>query len=168
MKIILFIAFFAVFFEAGLISSYTIVTSQSPDVGKLIGMQIDEITSLFNFGSNSSIISTPTTKPISNLDDVAGALQTSAGLDGINLQSISAQVSSTKATSFPVNITAIGYKDSISGTNSSQIVITANETFSLTATATAKLSSGELVIDLSSIQITSSRKLYGNTNTNTT
>lgn len=169
MKIILFIAFFAVFFEAGLISSYTIVTSQPPDVGKLIGMQIDEVTSLFNFGSSSSIIITPTTKPVSNLDDVATALQASAGLDGINLKSISAQVSSsTKATTFPVNITAIGYKDSISGTNSSQIVITANETFSLTATANAKLSNGELVIDVNSIQITSSRKLYGNTNTNTT
>ena len=45
MKIILFMVFFAVFFEAGLISSYTIVTSQPPDVGKLIGMQVDEITS---------------------------------------------------------------------------------------------------------------------------
>jgi len=166
MKIILFIAFFAVFFEAGLISSYTIVTSQPPDVGKLIGMQIDEVTSLFNFGSSSSIITNPTTKTVSNLDDLATALQASSGLDGINLQSISAQVSSnTKASTFPVNITAIGYKDTISGTNSSVITITASETYSLTATANAKLSDGELVVDVNTIQITSSRKLYGNVNT---
>ena len=59
MKIILFIIFFAVFFEAGLISSYTIVTSQPPDVGKLIGMQIEEITSLLSFGSGSNILKFP-------------------------------------------------------------------------------------------------------------
>jgi len=169
LKIILIVAFIAVFFEAGLISSYTIVTSQPPDVGKLIGMQIEEVTSLFNFGSSSSIITNPTTKPVSNLADVATALQSSSGLDGINLQSISAQVSSTtKASTFPVNITAIGYKDAISGSNSSVITITANETFSLTATANAKLSDGELVIDVDSIKITSSRKLYGNVNANST
>lgn len=52
--------------------------------------------------------------------------------------------SSTKASTFPVNITAIGYKDSISGSNSSVITITASETFSLTASANAKLSDGEL------------------------
>ncbi|MCE7697331.1 MAG: hypothetical protein K8E24_000135 [Methanobacterium paludis] len=43
LKIILFIIFFAIFFEAGLISAYTIVTSQPPDVNKLITMQVDEL-----------------------------------------------------------------------------------------------------------------------------
>jgi hypothetical protein len=165
MKIILFIAFFAVFFEAGLISSYTIVTSQPPDVGKLLGMQIDEIASFLNFGSGSSILNTPTTKKIDNVDEVADALKSKAGLDGINLQTIQAQVSgNTKATTIPVNLTAQGYKDAISGGNTSQIVISANETYSITATATATLKSGELIIDVNTIQITSSRKLYGSSN----
>ena len=165
MKIILLIAFIAVFFEAGLISSYTIVTSQPPDVGKLLGMQIDELSSLISFGSSSSIISNPTTVPINNAAEVANALQSSSGLDGINLPSLSAQVSgNSKATIFPVNLTAIGYKYAISGSNSSQIVITPNETYSITASATATKQDGKLVIDVTSIQITSSRKLYGNTN----
>ncbi len=167
MKIILFIIFFAIFFEAGLISSYTIVTSQPPDVGKLLGMQIDELTALLTFGSGSKILNTQTNMKISNPEDVADALKVKAGLDGINLQSLSAQVTgSTKETTFPVNITAMGYKDAVSGGNTTggQITISANETYSITATASASLKNNALVVDVNTIQITSTRKLYGNTN----
>jgi hypothetical protein len=166
MKIILFIIFFAIFFEAGLISSYTIVTSQPPDVGKLIGMQIDEITSLLSFGSGSNILNSQSNKKINNPDDVAAALKTQAGLDGINLQTLSAQITgNSKETVIPVNITVMGYKDAISGNNSGgQIVISANETFSITASAMGTLKNGGITIDVTTIQITSSRKLYGNTN----
>lgn len=165
-KIILFILFFAVFFEAGLISSYTIVTSQPPDVGKLIGMQIDELTSLLSFGG-SNILNTPQSKKINNQDDVAAALQSKAGLDGINLQTLNAQISgNSKDTNIPVNITVMGYKDVVSGGNKTggKIVISANETYSITASATAIQKNGGLTIDVNTIQITSSRKLYGNTN----
>lgn len=167
MKIVLFIVFFAVFFEAGLISSYTIVTSQPPDVGKLIGMQVDEITSFLSFGSGTNILNTQSNKKINNPDEVAEVLKTKGGLDGINLSTLSAQVSGTSDEDIiPVNITVMGYKDSVSGGNSSggQIVITANETYSLTATAMATLKNSGIVIDVSTIQITSSRKLYGSTN----
>jgi hypothetical protein len=167
MKIILFIIFFAVFFEAGLISSYTIVTSQPPDVGKLIGMQVDEITSLLSFGSGSNILKTQSSKKINNIDEVAEALKTKGGLDGINLQTLSAQISgNSKENIIPVNITLMGYKDTLSGGNSTngQIVISANETYSITATAMGTLKSGGITIDVNTIQITSSRKLYGNTN----
>ncbi len=167
MKIVLFVVFFAVFFEAGLISSYTIVTSQPPDVGKLIGMQVDEITSFLSFGSGTNILNTQSNKKINNPDEVAEVLKTKGGLDGINLSTLSAQVSGTSDEDIiPVNITVMGYKDSVSGGNSSggQIVITANETYSLTATAMATLKNSGIVIDVSTIQITSSRKLYGSTN----
>ena len=167
MKIILIIIFLAVFFEAGLISSYTIVTSQPPDVGKLIGMQVDEITSLLSFGSGFNILNSQSNKKINNIDEVAEALKTKGGLDGINLQTLSAQISSnSKEDIIPVNITLMGYKDTISGGNSSggQIVISANETYSITATAMGALKSGGITIDVNTIQITSSRKLYGNTN----
>ena len=167
MKIILFVVFFVVFFEAGLISSYTIVTSQPPDIGKLLGMQVDEITSFLSFGSGSNILNTQSNKKINNPDEVAEALKTKGGLDGINLSTLSAQVSGTSDEDIiPVNITVMGYKDSVSGGNSSggQIVITANETYSLTATAMATLKNSGIVIDVSTIQITSSRKLYGSTN----
>ena len=164
-KFILFLIFFIVFFEAGLISSYTIVTSQAPDVGKLIGMQIEEITSLISFGSGSNVLNAQSNIIISNPDDVAAALQNKTGLSGINVQSLSAQTTaSKKLTQIPVNITVMGYQDAISGGNSSQIVISANQTYSLTATATGTLTNGKIKIDLNSIQITSSRKIYGNTN----
>ena len=164
-KFVLFLIFFIVFFEAGLISSYTIVTSQAPDVGKLIGMQIEEITSLLSFGSGSNILNTQQTKVISNHDEVAAALQNKTGLSGINIQSLSAQtIASSKQTIIPVNITVMGYQDSISGGNSTQIIISANQTYSITATANGTMSNGKIDIDVNTIQITSSRKLYGNTN----
>ncbi len=163
MKFILFLIFFAIFFEAGLISSYTIVTSQSPDVGKLIGMQIEEITSFLSFGSGSKILNPQTNLNITNYQDVASKLNNKTGLD-INVQTLAAQTTaSTKQTVFPVNITAMGYQNLISGGNSSVIVITANQTYSITASANASLSNGEVIIDIDSIKITSSSILYGNT-----
>jgi hypothetical protein len=165
MKFILFVIFFVVFFEAGLISSYTIVTSQAPDVGKLLGMQVDEITSLLSFGSGSNILNSQSNKNITNPDEVAAALQNKTGLDGINLQSLSAQISgNSKGTVIPVNITVMGYKDVTSGGNGTQVVISANETYSITATASGTLKTGGIMIDVNTIQITSSRKLFGNTN----
>jgi len=165
MKFILILVFLVVFFEAGLISSYTIVTSQAPDVGKLIGMQIEEITSLISFGSGSNILNTQQTKVITNPDEVAAALQNKTGLSGINVPSLTAQtIASSKQKIIPVNITVMGYQDSISGGNSTQIIISANQTYSITATANGTLSNGKIDIDVNTIQITSSRKLYGNTN----
>jgi hypothetical protein len=164
MKFILFLIFFAVFFEAGLISSYTIVTSQPPDVGTLIGMQIEEITSFLSFGSGSKILNPQTNLNITNYQDVASKLNNKTGLD-INVQTLAAQTTaSTKQTVFPVNITAMGYQNLISGGNSSVIVITANQTYSITASANASLSNGEVIVDVDSIKITSSSILYGNTN----
>ena len=58
MKIILFIVFFAVFFEAGLISSYTIVTSQPPDVGKLSECKLMKLRH-FELSDQDSIFSIP-------------------------------------------------------------------------------------------------------------
>jgi hypothetical protein len=166
MKIILFIIFFAVFFEAGLISSYTIVTSQTPDVGKLIGLQIEEVTSFLSFGSGSKIINTQANMNISNYQQVASELTNKTGYD-INVQSLAAQTTgSTKNSVFPVNITAMGYQNLVSGSNSTSIIITANQTYSITASANATLTDGNLIVDVNTIHITSTSVLYGN-NTNT-
>lgn len=162
MKIILFIIFFAVFFEAGLISSYTIVTSQAPDVGKLIGLQIEEVTSFLSFGSGSKIINTQANMNITNYEQVASELTNKTGYD-INIRSLAAQTTgTTKNSIFPVNITAIGYQNLITGGNSTAIVITANQTYSITASANATLTDGDLIVDVSTIHITSTSVLYGN------
>jgi hypothetical protein len=163
MKIILFIIFFAVFFEAGLISSYTIVTSQAPDVGKLIGLQIEEVTSFLSFGSGSKIINTQGNMNISNYQNVASELTNKTSYD-INAQSLTAQTTgTTKNAIFPVNITAIGYQNAISGSNTTAVVITANQTYSITASANASYDINDnLIVDVSTIQITSTSVLYGN------
>jgi hypothetical protein len=164
MKIILFIIFFAVFFEAGLISSYTIVTSQAPDVGKLIGMQIEEVTTFLSFGSGSKILNTQANMNITNYQQVGSELTNKTGYD-INVQSLAAQTTgNTKNTIFPVNITAIGYQNLVSGSNNTAIVITANQTYSITASANATLTDGNLIVDVTTIHITSTSVLYGNTN----
>ena len=163
MKIILFIIFFAVFFEAGLISSYTIVTSQAPDVGKLIGLQIEEVTSFLSFGSGSKIINTQGNMNISNYQNVASELTNKTSYD-INIQSLTAQTTgTTKNAIFPVNITAIGYQNAISGSNTTAVVITANQTYSITASANASYDINDnLIVDVSTIQITSTSVLYVN------
>jgi len=163
MKIILFIIFFAVFFEAGLISSYTIVTSQAPDVGKLIGLQIEEVTSFLSFGSSSKIINTQGNMNITNYEGVASELTNKTSYD-INVQSLTAQTTgTTKNTIFPVNITATGYQNLVSGSNTTAIVITANQTYSITASANASYDVNEnLIVDVNTIRITSTSVLYGN------
>jgi hypothetical protein len=163
MKIILFIIFFAVFFEAGLISSYTIVTSQAPDVGKLIGLQIEEVTSFLSFGSGTKIINTQANMNISNYQEVASELTNKTGYD-INVQSLTAQTSgTTKNAIFPVNITAMGYQNLVSGGNTTAIVITANQTYSITASANASYDINDnLIVDVNTIKITSTSVLYGN------
>lgn len=166
MKFILIIIFFTVFFEAGLISSYTIITAQPPDVGKLVGMQVDELISLLNFGSNSNFLTPPSTIKVNNPDDVVAALKSQGGLDGINLNSLLASIiGNSKDKEVPVNITLMGYKDAISGNSSGgQIVISPNESYSLTASAKGTVKNGGVTIDVTTIQITSTRKLYGNVN----
>lgn len=170
LKIILFIIFFAIFFEAGLISAYTIVTSQPPDVNKLINMQVDELSSLFNFGSGS-FLSNQQTLNVTNPDDVANAIKSTGVVDGVNIQSITAMTSedTKNKNTILVNITATGYKDVITGSNGtgSQITISPNETYSIIATATAKLSGKKVKIDVSTLQIISAKKLYGNTTNGT-
>lgn len=164
LKVILFIIFFGIFFEAGLISAYTIVTSQPPDVNKLINMQVDEVSSLLNLGSKN-VLSNQNTVTVLNPDDVANALKTQSSVDGVNIQSITATTSGNvkKDDVLTVNITATGYKDAMTGGNTSQITISANQTYSIVATATTKSASTKgVTIDVNTIQVTSIKQIYGN------
>lgn len=167
LKVILFIILFAVFFEAGLISSYTIVTSQPPDVAKLLEMQIEQISALLNLGSpgSSTVIPNQQVVKILNPDEVADAIKGRTGMSGVNLQTMSASTFDTvaKNKNITVNITATGYKEVVTGSNvtGGTIVIKNNETYSITATAVAEVKTGGVTVNLMNIQITSLRKLYG-------
>lgn len=162
-KIILFLIFFAVFFEAGLFASYTIVTQQPPNPADLIEMQINGVSSLLNLGPK---IATQKNLVILNENEVVDAMKAKTGIDGINLQSLSAQTyQDTDDETINVNITAMGYKDSQTGgttgnASSGPIVIKSNETYSITATAVATPKTGGVQIDVNSIVITSTRVLY--------
>lgn len=160
-KIILFLFFFLIFFEAGLFASYTIVTQEPPNPNDLIEMQLNGISSLLNLGTPK--IATQKNLNIVNENEVAKALESKTGVDGINLQTLTAQ-SYQDATddNITVNITAVGYKDSQSGTssNSSTIVIQSNETYSITATALATPATNGVKVNVATIVITSSRIIY--------
>lgn len=168
-KALLFLGFFFLFFEAGLFSSYTIVTGNAPDINKLIGMQIDAISSIFNFGDSS--LDNKEALDILNKEEVGEALKTKAGMDGINMDTLVAYtIQSNDNNTILVNITAMLYKDVQSGggtgnSSGGQIVISPQETYSVTATATATEKTSGITIDVNSIQITSTRKLYNNNRT---
>jgi hypothetical protein len=165
-KILLFLVFFGLFFEAGLFASYTIVTQQPPDPTELIEMQLNALSSLFNFGGPT--LSTQKTLKVLNPDEVAENLKNKAGIDGVNLETLSAQTTQdTSKSTITVNLTATGYKDAQTGgttgnSSSGPIVIKANETYSITATATGKLKTTGIQVDVATIQIISIRKLYNN------
>ena len=85
-KSFLIILLFIGFFEAGLISSYTIVTSKVPDVNGLIDLQIETITNLFNPSNlNEMIVRDPDTVDVRNRIEVAEKLKSLAKIDGVNI-----------------------------------------------------------------------------------
>lgn len=167
MKFILFLLLFGLFFEAGLFSSYTIVTSQPPDVGSLITMQTSKLSAIWesiSFGSGDG--NSTNTLKILNGDPVVQSLKNKTGLNGVNLETMFATSDDDQSKKeILVNINAIGYKDTVSGggagnKSSGQIVITASEKYSLTATAMAKKKTKGVEIDVNTIKITSLKKVY--------
>ncbi len=163
---ILFIVLCGVFFEAGLILSDTIVTGQPPQINKLLNSQLESITSLINLIHPSS--SKQDTITVSNQNDVASALQSKSGLDGINLQNLSAHTNSTSNKEINITLTVMGYKTTTTGANvtNGSIVIKPNQTYSITATAIGQPDvngDGGYTIDVNSIIITTLREIYSNT-----
>jgi hypothetical protein len=160
---ILFIIICGVFFEAGLILSDTIVTGQPPQINKLLTSQLDAISSLISSIYHSS--SKQKTVTVLNSNDVASALQNKTGLNGVNIQTLSAFTNeSTSNTEINVTLTVMGYKTVTSGTNvtNGTITISPNQTFSVNATATGQSGDGGFTIDVNSIIITSITQLYNN------
>ncbi|MCK9151123.1 hypothetical protein [Methanobacterium alcaliphilum] len=166
-KFILFLAFFLVFFEAGLIASYTIVTSEAPDVEKLIDMQIDRISALLAIGEgvNDVLIGSPESLNVTNMDLVAESLKNKSKLNGVDVQSINVTTyGDTSEEVISLNITAKGYKETQSGGNKSggQIVITPTENYIITASASGKSKNNGVEIDVNTIKIVSVGRLYTN------
>ena len=70
LRIILIVVLFIIFFEVGLVSSYTIVTSEAPNVQGLIDMQISKITGMFTPEKvNDMLIKDPSPVNITNTNN---------------------------------------------------------------------------------------------------
>ena len=161
-KFIIFLLLFGIIFEAGLLSSYTIVTAQPPNVGSVIGMQVNELTAILNNIHKSTL----KTYNVTNSEPVVSTLQNKTGLDGIDASTLSAADVSTHGANMNITLTATGYKDNQTTANttntaftSGQIVITPNATYNLTATATATLDTNGVNVDVNTIQITALRQI---------
>ena len=159
-KFFLIVLLFIGFFEVGLISSYTIVTSKVPNVKGLIDLQVETISNLFNPSNiNEIIVRDPDVVEVANRIEVAERLKFLAKIDGVNLNSInSTTYQSSKNDPFEVSITALGYGGV--ETRSGQIILTQDPQYKITATATAKYTGKTIEINVDTIKITSVLNIY--------
>lgn len=163
-KFILFLVLFGIFFEAGLISSYTIVTQQPPDVGGLIDIQLEKISAIFeSLNLNSNILGSPNNLKILNEDQVAEALKAKVKLDGIDMATLQAfTYEDTSNDVITVNIAANGYRE-VTAQSGGQIVISPSENYNVAATAKAETMEKGIEVDITTIKITSVKRLYNTT-----
>ena len=159
-RIILIVVLFVVFFELGLFGSYTIVTSEAPNIQGLIDMQISKITGIFNPENvNQVLVKDPTPVSVTNKKDVALQLEEMSKVDGVNYESINVTtIEDSKNSKFNVTIEALGY--SSPNSTSGQIVISQTPSYKIIAKGIAAYKDTGLVVERDSISINSVLKLY--------
>ena len=159
-RIILIVVLFVIFFEVGLVSSYTIVTAEAPNIPGLIDMQIQKISSIFNPETvNEALIKDPTPINITNKKDVAIQMQNLSNVDGVNVDSMNITTRDDKSNdNITVTIEALGYASPNS--TSGQIIISQDPSYKIIATAPAHHVESGIKADTRAIVITSVLKLY--------
>ena len=159
-RIILIVVLFLVFFEVGLVSSYTIVTSEAPNVQALLDMQISKVTGMLNPQKvNDALIKDPTRVNISNKKDIALKMEELSNVDGVNVDSMNVTTfADTDNSNFTVTIQALGYASPNS--TSGQIIISQNPSYKVIANGNASYKNDGLVVDVDSLKINSVLKLY--------
>jgi hypothetical protein len=168
LKIILILLLFIGFFEAGLFSSYTIVTSEAPDVKGLIDLQINAISEFFNSEKvNSFLIKDPEKINVTNKIEATEKIASLAKVDGVDLDNFNVTTySSTDDVQISVNITALGF--SSPNTQTGEIVLSGTPDYTIKASAMANKTNDGFVIDLNSIKIISILKFFNQTTTSNT
>ncbi|MDL2246818.1 hypothetical protein LJB96_04290, partial [Methanobrevibacter sp. OttesenSCG-928-K11] len=148
------------FFEIGLFSSYTIATSEVPDIKGLIDLQINTITGFFSSENvNQALIKDPENITISNKQETASKLEELSQVDGINLDSINITTyDDTDNEQINVTIEALGY--SAPNSTSGQIIISQDPSYKVVANGMAEYKEGRFRIDPNTIVIESILKLY--------
>jgi len=159
LKIILILLLFIGFFEAGLLSSYTIITSEAPDVKGLIDLQINTIGEIFSSENiNSVLIKDPEQINITNKIDVAENLSRLAKVDGVTVDNFNVTTYSSSGDGMVINITTLGY--SSPNTKSGQIILSGTPDYIITATALANKTNRGITVDTNTIKIISILKLH--------
>ena len=160
LRIILIIVLFIVFFELGLFSSYTIVTSEAPNIQGMVDMQISKIQETINPEKvNEALIKDPTPLNISNKKDVGLKMEELSNVDGINVDSMNITTyDDTDQKNLTVSIEALGYASPNS--TSGQIIISQTPSYKVVASAHASFKDNGLRVDENTITITSILKLY--------
>ena len=159
-RIILIIVLFIVFFELGLFGSYTIVTSETPNIQGLIDMQVSKISGIFSPEKvNEVLIKDPTPVSISNKKDIALRMEELSNVDGVDYDSINVSTyEDPDNQQFNVTIESLGYASPNS--TSGQIVISQIPSYKIIATGVASYKGTGLNVDRNSVTINSVLKLY--------
>ncbi|KZX14615.1 hypothetical protein MBCUT_20050 [Methanobrevibacter cuticularis] len=160
LKAILIILLFIGFFEAGLLSSYTIITSEAPDVKGLIDLQIEIISGIFSPENIDSILlKDPNQINITNMADVADKITSLAKVDGVDLNNTTITTyNSQNDEKLDVNITALCY--SSPNATKGQIILSQIPDYEVKASASAVRTDSGIEVNVTTIKIISILKLY--------
>lgn len=165
LKVLLFIVGILIFFEIGLFASYSVISSGPVNPVELISVQASGVSDFIGSLTGEKSLNDQDTLNITNDEDVALLLNNMTNLS-VNLNSVTAKVSSDDTGNQTVTITAIATKDT-QITSGGAIMIVPEQTYSITATATGEVySSGRVKINTTSISLKEKIVLY-NQNNNT-
>ncbi|AWX32927.1 MAG: hypothetical protein IJJ11_03060 [Methanosphaera sp.] len=163
LKILLFIIAILAFFEVGLFVSYTVIASEPVNPVDIISMQLDQGSRFINSLTGEKNLNQQDTLNITNKENVALILNNQTGLS-VNLDSLTAKVSTSQTGNQTVTINAIASKDSQS-TGGGAIVILPEQTYSISAIATGEVySNGKVKINTTTIELKERIVLYNQNN----
>jgi hypothetical protein len=163
LKILLFIIAILAFFEIGLFVSYTVIASEPVNPVDIVSMQLDQGSRFIDSVTGEKDLNQQDTLNITNKEDVALILNNLTGLS-VNLDSMTAKVSTSQTGNQSVTITAIASKDSQS-TGGGAIIILPEQTYSISAIATGEVySSGKVKINTTTIELKERIVLYNQNN----
>lgn len=164
LKILLFILGIILFFEIGLFASYTLISSEPINPLDLLSVQLDEGSDLVSSVTGEKKLNDQDTLNITNDESVALVLNNLTNLS-VNLNSVSAKISTDDTGNQTITITALATKDT-QITSGGYIQILPEQTYSVTATAVGEVySSGKVKVNTTSIALKERIVLY-NQNSN--
>ncbi len=167
LKILLFIIGIILFFEIGLFASYTLISSEPVNPLEILSVQLDEGSDLVSSVTGEKKLNDQDTLNITNDESVALVLNNLTNLS-VNLNSVSAKISSDDTGNQTITITALATKDT-QITSGGYIQILPEQTYSITATAVGEVySTRKVKVNTTSIALKERIVLYNqNSNSNT-